>query len=105
VGTSYVAISPVVVHHLRCALDEALGPGRGKSVIQTGCGQEYRYALAPDELAAHVKVMPGFVAMAEMKVISSQEANVLLDALRVDSPPRPKSKRNPQPSGKKSGIN
>jgi hypothetical protein len=80
----YLAIRPVVVHHLRHALDEALGPGGGKNLIETGCGQEYRCALPQGELAAHVQVTRGFVGMVERKIIPIQEANALLDALQCE---------------------
>ncbi len=76
--TGYLQLEPVTVYRLRRALDEVLGPGTGKSLIETGLAQEYRLTIPRAELAAKVAVAASFAELETLKVISKQQLTELL---------------------------
>src|SRR5215468_10451358 len=59
-GTGFVQLSPVAVHRLRRAFDCAGGEGTGKTLIETGCGEEYRLTVPRGLLASWLRVDPSF---------------------------------------------
>ena len=96
----FLAQSPVTSRRLRRTIDQAVKPGTGKSLIETGSGQEYRIALARETVDEAVMTAPGFFELVSLKVISSQQAAQLR---RITKPL--KSARNHAVIQRKSGRN
>jgi hypothetical protein len=84
--TGFVPLSPVEVHRLRRALDDAGGAGSGKRLIETGAGEEYRLALAPEELAEQVVLEASFFELTRMGVLTGAQAGRLQSGAGLASP-------------------
>ena len=65
------------IHRLRNALDECVGPGAGKQLIETGCVQEYRLTIAKARIAERVGVTHCFFELVDLHVVATEEAETL----------------------------
>jgi hypothetical protein len=77
--TGLLRLPRVTICRLRQALDSVGGPGTGKQVIQTGCGEEYR--LRPDTV---VILVASFLELIDLGITSPQEVEVLRGLCRAD---------------------
>jgi len=76
--TGFLRACPVSVCRLRQALDESLGPGGGKGLIETGGAKEYRLTILPQQLGVALAIEACFVELVELKVVSLSRASQLL---------------------------
>jgi hypothetical protein len=60
---------PVAVYRLRRAIDEAVEPGAGTTLIETGLGAEYRLAVPITDVA----LAPDFLEIAGVGVLAADE--------------------------------
>jgi hypothetical protein len=58
-------------------IDECVGPGAGKQLIETGCVQEYRLTIAKAKIAERVGVTHCFFELVDLHVVSTEEAETL----------------------------
>lgn len=72
-GPGFVLIDPVTIRRLRQALDEALEPGAGKRLVQTGCATEYRLTIP----IMQITVDASFFQLEQINVITQHEAAAL----------------------------
>jgi len=70
-------ISPVTISRLRNALDQAIGSGTGRELVETGCAEEYRLAIPADALRTQVVVEAGFFELELIGLITPQQAAAL----------------------------
>ena len=79
-GSSEAGFWPVdrlVIARLRTAIDAGAGPGVGATLIETGCGEEYRLAIPAEQLATRVLISPGFWEMAQRGVLTQERCELL----------------------------
>ncbi len=84
-GSGFVHVPRVTVHRLRQALDHAFGE-LGDRLIETGCREEYRLTLHPDQLHEHVALEPSFFELEELQVFSKDQAAALHRLCRILEP-------------------
>ncbi len=75
--TGLATISRVTIHRLR----KALGT-RGKLLIVTGSGEEYRLTIPKTKIADHVRVAPCFFELEERRIIPKEDAELLRKVCR-----------------------
>jgi hypothetical protein len=80
-GNGYTRINPVVVFRLRRAIDNVVGPGMGKALIETGAVDEYRLTMPRDQLASVVALSPCFFELVDLDVVPAEQASELQAAL------------------------
>ncbi|MBI2804804.1 MAG: hypothetical protein HYX68_07455 [Planctomycetes bacterium] len=78
--TGYLPVHPVTIHRLRRALDEVGGDAYGKRLIQTGAQAEYRLTIPRAELGERVGVTSCFAELADLKIISAEQLQVIQTA-------------------------
>jgi hypothetical protein len=70
--TGFLPVSRITIRRLRKAIDEATGRGTGRSLIETGCGEEYRLAIPASRPATDVVVGNGFLELGRAGALSSR---------------------------------
>lgn len=82
-GPGYVQASSVEVCRLRRSLDQAIAPGTGKALIETGSGQEYRLTIPRAQIGHQVEITTCFFELVELGVISGLQAEALKRLARL----------------------
>jgi hypothetical protein len=75
--TGFLRKNPVTIRRLRKAIDEAIKPGAGKTLIETGSGKEYRLTIAKETIGQEVHFEPGFFELEGLKVISKRQVDCI----------------------------
>ncbi|MBI2804799.1 MAG: hypothetical protein HYX68_07430 [Planctomycetes bacterium] len=75
--SGYLPVHPVAIHRLRRARDKVGGDGYGKHLIPTGAKAEYRLTIPRAEFGERVGVTPCFSELAELKIISAEQLQVI----------------------------
>lgn len=75
--TGFLQLPALEVFRVRRALDEALGAGAGKNLIETGGGEEYCLTISRAELRHHISVTACFPELVELQVVSAQHCKRL----------------------------
>jgi hypothetical protein len=83
--TGFVPLSRVTVSRLRRSLDY-VKRSAGRTLIETGCGEEYRLSLTKEKLAKHTAVAPSFYELVALKAISQEQADQLTSICRLLNP-------------------
>jgi hypothetical protein len=75
--SGFINVPRGTIHRLRKAIDECVGPGTGKKLIETGCVQEYRLTIAKAKIAERVGVTHCFFELVDLHVVTTEEAETL----------------------------
>jgi hypothetical protein len=75
--SGFIHVPRGTIHRLRKAIDECVGPGAGKQLIETGCVQEYRLTIAKAKIAERVGVTHCFFELVDLHVVTTEEAETL----------------------------
>jgi hypothetical protein len=67
----------VTVCRLRRAFDDAVGPGTGVSLIQTGSGAKYRLTFPRERPASWLLVEESFFELVGVGIVSAEEAGAI----------------------------
>jgi hypothetical protein len=94
--TGFLPENPVTIRRLRQAIDQAVKPGTGKTLIETGSGEEYRLTIPKEEILQEVAFERGFFELEGLKVITKLQADSIRSFVI-----RRKSSRNRAEIGKK----
>ena len=62
-GQGFIQLCPVTVYRLRQAIDQAVGEGAGKTLIETGSSSEYRLNIPKNKLIGQIAVTPCFAEL------------------------------------------
>jgi hypothetical protein len=81
--SGFIHVPRATIHRLRKAIDERIGPGAGKQLIETGCVQEYRLTIAKAKITDRVGVTHCFFELVDLHVVTPEEA----ETLRKTCPP------------------
>jgi hypothetical protein len=76
-GNGYVRAERISIHRLREAMDIAVALGTGKSLIETGSGEEYRLTIPRDELSSQIVLTPCFVELDNLNILTTQQVTRL----------------------------
>ncbi len=90
-GTGFLALNRVIVARLRKALEEALGPGMGKKLIETGCREEYRLTMEEGKIL--VGLDSTFAELEALHFLSEERASGLRKMARLETLVKPKRNR------------
>ena len=75
--SGFVQIEKMTIRRLRAALDKFLGDGVGKTLIETGSGEEYRLAIPKSKLRARVRLTACFFELAKIGLISEDDSEAM----------------------------
>jgi hypothetical protein len=81
--SGFVHVPRATIHRLRKAIDQWVGAGAGKQLIETGCVQEYRLAIAKAKIAERVGVTRCFFELTALHIVTCEQA----ETLRKTCPP------------------
>jgi hypothetical protein len=81
--SGFIQVPRGTIHRLRKAIDECVGPGAGKQLIETGCVQEYRFTIPKAKIAERVGVTHCFFELVDLHVVTPEES----ETLRLTCPP------------------
>jgi len=80
-GQGFVELNPVTVFRLRHAIDDAIGSGMGRALIETGTSNEYRLTISMNDLRGSVALTPCFFELVQLNIVSRDKANKLEEAV------------------------
>jgi hypothetical protein len=75
--SGFVRVPRATIHRLRKAIDQRVGVGAGKQLIETGCVQEYRLTIAKAKIAERVGVTRCFFELVDLHVVTNAQAEIL----------------------------
>ena len=81
-GTGLIPISRMSIYRLRQAINRYVGRGIGKLLIETGCREEYRLGIPPDQIAVRVGVTSCFFELLGTQAISKVQAEGMRSVCR-----------------------
>ena len=85
-ATGYCWLSAVTISRLRDALDETLGDGFGKSLIQTGRKQQYRLTIPPERMKEQIYLRANFFELEQLGSVSSAQIEILRQHCTLSEP-------------------
>jgi hypothetical protein len=75
--SGFVHVPRATIHWLRKAIDQRVGAGAGKQLIETGCVQEYRLTIAKAKIGKRVGVTRCFFELVDLHVVTNVQADTL----------------------------
>jgi hypothetical protein len=86
-ATGFTPISRVTIRRLRQAM-ACTQASRAATLIETGCGEEYRLTLPKETLAREIAIAPSFFELTSIGAISHEQAEQLARIGRIVKPGR-----------------
>src|SRR5262245_27419696 len=76
-GSGFVEIKKMTIRRLRAAIDRSLGDGVGKTLIETGSGEEYRLAIPKKNLRKRVRLTACFFELSKIGLLSEADSEAM----------------------------